>query len=1578
MADPCTIPPLPASARTLASFFPLVGGHQPLKNIEFAYAWMRAMRKVDMAAGSDPRWPRQNIPLASGGTITAATLTTLTDSAATFTTTPKRCGINSSYVGATIKLYVKDDPRYVYAARITSVASTHVLNVSVIDAVERGIVPSLSALVGVQYEIFDAGDICSYDRWPDPPNAFEYVSQYQLAREQGLPGSFGNFASKTIAITAGSPTYTLHTGGGDTSALTAASSVADIQSAIASAVGGSVVVAKLAQGTYAVAFGPGVSTTLTVASQSGGTVVVNPLAAGTLVDPHAVFGGSPGEATNRFATAQPSFPDAPTRFDLVIWDSGGPATAATATATVTPTGGLSLGQLARIAAADGGAGYTSAPAVTITAVGAGSGAAATATVASGSSGTLSVINATVAGAGYTSPTVTITGGGGTGATATATVGTGGGITSYTVTSGGSGYTGTPTITITDSTGSGAAALGILAGGVSGYTITSRGSGYTQPPLITLTGGGGTGAAATAALASGPITSINVTAGGAGYQSAPLVAISSAGVGDGGGHATVTASISGGAVPTGTSSITIDAGGRYTATPSITFGGGGGDLKVHRYPITANTSNALGAGGTITVGSLGGWSPSLNFYYSVIAHDPADGNSIWNPQARAEHRTKWYSGAYQSEFGLSHLPDDSISLYPQAAQFVYFDSGDKPPGGDDSDCEGPTPHDALDQDVWNDCCDPDCCSEGNKSFSPNVMKSHRAWQKWLAGKGAPWVFLPLWTDKSQRPPTWKLSDVMSYLGFNSAGFIVPEYYAFRTLADLNAHTPSIQVADDGTETVVDPPGVSTPSDAATATCTVTSGAVNTTFTISHGGSGYVSPPRVVFTGGGGTGAAAVAHISGGAVTSITRVSGGSGYTSAPTITLVEGGEVLIGFFSGTPASTHYLSWNPPTAGEGGAAFAAGDVAEYQGFQAYQLTLPTFRAGDGSPLAPYMNHLWVGTCGASPPNPRFAGKVLRSSDPTDPDYLVYDPTGISSDGAGLQDIVGPLQVVGYANRSGLTSQITVKPARATGWNEHWYTTDAAGTAATGTATGGAADSITDSSAPFLLWDWGLTLTVTHGSGPTAQVFTAPVNGVSVDLKTLHATGLGYTPVAGDAWSITRAGGILARQQGVLTATTSTTLTDASRANDPWFASGFFDGGGGQVVHVYHENGDGTQTLVRHLTTAVDQANGKLTVDAVTGDPSAAGDRWVIELAKYNCNRFSGLFATATLAGGLLINGHATFDAKVIANDRDTVWIQQAAGVTLTDAMLAAGVTLQLGAFGVGSVLKRDPTNARWLSTFGQAETRTDHATGNKPAFSKDLRRNLPGIRTRYGFIQQFTLTTLDMWNQMYAVILTLIDQVESGHWTARSEDNDGGWLTDEFVVDKAGVETACGFNTGEGGTCADSYDDGWNCVMTAEGPDSTISQDLPPTLSKGVSRISDNRGFDTHCRIYVPGSIERRYSYYDGNLSGCFKAGISVQLYGKAERLSYPAPAVTTIGGATLTDTFDPDGDPFVEDKYNLMATATTDGSGDWLSPQIGHLDVSAPPPIHPIPLNVNDENSNGYVVVADLAIADYSSLLGANL
>ena len=71
--------------------------------------------------------------------------------------------------------------------------------------------------------------------------------------------------------------------------------------------------------------------------------------------------------------------------------------------------------------------------------------------------------------------------------------------------------------------------------------------------------------------------------------------------------------------------------------------------------------------------------------------------------------------------------------------------------------------------------------------------------------------------------------------------------------------------------------------ATATA-VTDGDTITEIQIDHIGSGYINPPLITISGGGGSGATAEATIDDGSVETITVTAAGTGYTTAPTVTI----------------------------------------------------------------------------------------------------------------------------------------------------------------------------------------------------------------------------------------------------------------------------------------------------------------------------------------------------------------------------------------------------------------------------------------------------------------------------------------------------------------------------------------------------------------------------------------------------------------------------------------------------------------------------------------------------------------------
>ncbi len=121
-------------------------------------------------------------------------------------------------------------------------------------------------------------------------------------------------------------------------------------------------------------------------------------------------------------------------------------------------------------------------------------------------------------------------------------------------------------------------------------------------------------------------------------------------------------------------------------------------------------------------------------------------------------------------------------------------------------------------------------------------------------------------------------------FKSLGSDTNVAYAIRSQGtgaiDLAAGSSGVNISNGGTvaaitrtaggtgyttaPTVTISPPTTAGGVQATATCTITGGVVDTTFTITNAGSGYVEQPTVSFSGGGGSGAAAYATVGSGTV------------------------------------------------------------------------------------------------------------------------------------------------------------------------------------------------------------------------------------------------------------------------------------------------------------------------------------------------------------------------------------------------------------------------------------------------------------------------------------------------------------------------------------------------------------------------------------------------------------------------------------------------------------------------------------------------------------------------------------------
>ena len=182
----------------------------------------------------------------------------------------------------------------------------------------------------------------------------------------------------------------------------------------------------------------------------------------------------------------------------------------------------------------GGNSFTSVPNITISG-GGGTGATAVAVISSGS---LLEINVTASGSGYTSlPDVSIVGGGGVGFSVIATLSTQ------------EKFLAEERVSATDLSIS-ANVIANTPASVQTIDLTTGGTGYTAAPIVTVQASpaGGTTATATATINSGVVTSITITNIGTGYVEIPTISFTSAPVGG-----STAAAVSTLSTPTGTGS-----------------------------------------------------------------------------------------------------------------------------------------------------------------------------------------------------------------------------------------------------------------------------------------------------------------------------------------------------------------------------------------------------------------------------------------------------------------------------------------------------------------------------------------------------------------------------------------------------------------------------------------------------------------------------------------------------------------------------------------------------------------------------------------------------------------------------------------------------------------------------------------------------------------------------------------------------------------------------------------------------------------------------------------------------------------
>jgi hypothetical protein len=957
-------------------------------------------------------------------------------------------------------------------------------------------------------------------------------------------------------------------------------------------------------------------------------------------------------------------------------------------------------------------------------------------------------------------------------------------------------------------------------------------------------------------------------------------------------------------------------------------GTNGDGLAHRLSITSNDNVS------ISTGSLGSWVPSLNCYYSIVAT-----GGIWHPQKLSGPRKVWYRGAMDGDHAVTHMPDDSIGSYPPAAASVSFDGGEEPPT-----CSGPTGHSAMDVDVWNDCCDADCCSRGNNSFSPDFYKSVRGIQDAMIELfgGLPWVDPTFYIDglpssARPRPLTFPVAAAASATLFgsdiNNFATSIGSISSDNSKAYIGITPPYTEpvlyfTLFDSTGAVVlnSSAIVETDETGAYISGSWSSGNVGQTMSCTYGfgdpfdyGVMYLWPKTIWLP----------SMDSDGNLVDPPRVD---------TDPITHDPIFLLGSWVNRPVSTNYVRYDTGigTPSQAGPAFTTGDLAEYLGDNACDPTLAD--VGATSPYVQYQDHKFTGKLGKTPPNAFYA-----NSD--------------SNGGTGGK-------VMSYANSSGLTTQISVDPS-IVNWFPTWYSSgaDVTGTVMSGTATAGSSTALVDTSATMTTAWYGLTINITHLSVTTPF----RVTGVDPSTHTLTLAAVsGVTVNAGDTYTITIPGASIYRDFGTATGGSATTLVDTSKiAVGGFFSAGLYDTG--YTLKVFHTDPTThAQTMTKYFITAADPTTGTLTVDGVDGAPTIAnGDLYQIDWP-YELNRWQTYQVTVNIPA---VDGNPASTVTVIArgNDQSTMFIVPQSGFTLTDDMIAAGVTFSTITFKTGDVLKYD--GSHWTAPTGTDNRPDPNNSSIKPTFRARLADNLPFRFDWYGRIHRGTYWCPQWWNQMYYVLKTFYKQAVTPVWDNKGENN--AW-------DGSGVNFALYYYSGaqvddQSPTGGWATNFGYTELLSSVG-----RENLPP--GAGMYMEGWNAGEGPGVLYALGTGGDQNYSYIKVTApTYCRDVPLTVDCYDYGVN---PCEEGTGTSPIYVHCRFDPNGLPVTADKWTfcLSVDVTTNNPTPYYSPQVGTNTEPDLPPTTDWPTSTEMDTSPlgafaGYAMGSEIiGLVDWSSVL----
>jgi len=646
---------------------------------------------------------------------------------------------------------------------------------------------------------------------------------------------------------------------------------------------------------------------------------------------------------------------------------GGPGSGAIASGTT----GQTTGGLLNVAVTNGGSGYTSAPSVSVTGC---TGATATASV---SGGIVTGVTITNTGTNCSAtPSISFSGGGGSGAAAT---GAGGERVVYVNVTAGGTYSAPPTVSISGQNCSGVTAVvstnppsNVSSGSysVTGVTITNGGSGCTGIPTVTFSGSG-SGAAATATIGAAPGDTVQyqVTVSNTGTADAANVVVSDVVPAN-------TTWQSGGSFSGGSASQnvgTVAAGSSQTFTYTVQVNNAlPNGITILNTSASATSTNAASPTSVATTVDSGA---TPQYSIAMTPNNDAVGDPLTALAATASSTTTIfvnsssllqtgsyvaiYSGTTWQVVKITAISGQIVSVSspvsaPAGTSLIpvedytinYANVGHATGTGLEVEVRLPSGllFGGIPTGATADNSDPGVGNTGNVIWSTNLPSGGTTLPNGSSGTLDVLVF------PSTAGKYTTVAQIDDGTALNTRNASTTSTTTFGALSPTKStNTPQVTA---GTGTAhylisIQNPLVSTAASNVQILDNLSTGftykagstliggnpAANPCTsqcvgfaTVTAGGSGYTSAPSVSITGGGGSGATAVATISSGVVTGVIITNTGSGYTTTPTVSFSGGGGsgAIASASLGTTSSPSWVGLSIPANGTLTLAFDA-DVA-----------------------------------------------------------------------------------------------------------------------------------------------------------------------------------------------------------------------------------------------------------------------------------------------------------------------------------------------------------------------------------------------------------------------------------------------------------------------------------------------------------------------------------------------------------------------------------------------------------------------------------------------------------------------------